>query len=72
MYLWLLKEVKEGSWDSYDSFLIRADCECKARVLANETHGSEGPIWVDSKASTCERISDKGKEEILISSYNAG
>ena len=72
MKLYLLTVIGNIELDSYDSMLIRAKCENDARKLANIEHSGEGNIWEDPQETECEIVTNFGKEEIIISSYNAG
>lgn len=71
MKLYLLK-TKEWGYDCYDSMLIRAESEQRAREIANENCADEGAIWTDKKITSCEIIFVKGIEQLIISSFNAG
>ena len=79
MTLWLLtateKAAKLGkqSWDSYDSFVVRADTEETARILASHKAADEGAdTWLNPELSSCNELLANGKTEIVLGSFNAG
>ena len=86
MKLWLLKRIenlpmKNDPWDPwYDTmqgFVIRAKTEMEARQIAHECGGNENFAirethpWKDKKYSTCIELSIKGKQELVLSDFNA-
>lgn len=84
MKLYSLKAINEVPYDSFDSFVVRAESEEEARwYIQNSSNGDEKttrignayeaiPFWTDSQYSTCEEISEEGDTAIICSSYKAG
>jgi hypothetical protein len=86
MKLWILRVNEDRSveypdpwhpsYDKFHGFLIRAESEERARILADRNGGDENNKgqhpWLNSEFSTCEELSVDGVEEILISDYLAG
>lgn len=75
MNLYLLKRTDEVDYDEYDSCLIRADSEQVARAIANQKCNSpwdSHESFLLASKSTCEIVTAKGNEGVIISSYNAG
>ena len=71
MKIYLLRRKDNIGYDEYDSKVIVADSEQRARKLANEFVGDEGTIWDNPKFVTCEEV-DNTLEGVLITSFNAG
>lgn len=60
-------------YDKYDSFLVSAENETNARIIAASYAADEGSsAWADSKYSTCEILVPIQKECLIMSSFNAG
>lgn len=78
MKLWILKAKKPVGYDSYNSFVVRAESEKNARKLAAESKGDENYIsrpvsfWESPDFSSCEELTALGPEEIVVGSFNAG
>ena len=76
MALWLIeREPDDGlaRYDAYWGFVIRAHNPFRARILASESAGDEGPeVWRDESRTKCTAISEVGSEEIVLSDFNAG
>lgn len=77
MKLYLLK-AKEGDelWEPwYDkSFghVVRAKNEKQARKIASVKRGDEGvDAWLNPEHSTCEILSPRGEEELIITDFHA-
>jgi len=68
--LWLLKRTDNVSYDEYDSFVVRATTEKKARVIARKNNSVSS--WTDDVFIECKRLSVRGKAEIILGSFNAG
>lgn len=85
MFLFLIKSKtdlpkNDNPWepwyDKYDGFVIRAETEEQARAVAqkggaDEIARGDRLAWTNSKYSTCEMLREDGKEEIVLSSFNA-
>lgn len=82
MKLWILKPITD--WDPwYDKafgFIIRAETEMRARVIAGENAGAEFrdyPIheeinpWLVSTITSCIELTVDGKEEMIIRDFAA-
>ena len=67
MKLWLVKYVPQYDYDEYDSMVIRAASEDRARAIA-VTLSLQGCIndW------SAEEISGAGVEEVVCGSFHAG
>jgi len=59
-----------GVYDSFESFVIRAETDKRARKLAYDDSGMEE--WKNPEISTCIPLKIEGKEEIIIGSYISG
>lgn len=73
--LWVLSRISgRVGYDEFDGHVVRAPNAKKARQLVAEmTYGDEGSgTWLDEKLSSCEKLSGRGKMEIILSSFNAG
>jgi hypothetical protein len=72
MQIWFLDRPVTGAcYDAVLSFIVRAESEGRARQLAAENCGWEGPnMWL--KTATCVPLTDQGKEEIIVREFNAG
>lgn len=73
MKLWILKPIDDqsGPWEPwYDKtfgFIVRAESEEQARVLAAEQCGDEGPdAWLDESLSTCIELTSDGEAGVII------
>lgn len=90
MKLWLLRPVKglkesQDPWSPwYDKafgFVIRAQTEGQARLIANAEGGDEtgpakhyvyrtgGDAWLDAALSTCEELTPTGKTGVVIRDF---
>lgn len=84
MKLWILKANKKVlDWDSFDSFVVKAQTERDAREIAQENGATEcdigtgynikrGPFWLESQYSSCKELKPTGKPGIVLGSFNAG
>ncbi|MHB8509819.1 MAG: hypothetical protein ACYDGR_14425 [Candidatus Dormibacteria bacterium] len=65
--LWILRRLKSQRFDGYHAFLVRADSEQDARLLA-DSYGSAEPrgIWVDPGMADCRQVTEAGESGILI------
>jgi hypothetical protein len=59
-----------ADWPMFDAnigLVVRASSEQAARHLASQASGREGKnVWLDARASTCERLSLGGDDEIIL------
>ena len=58
-----------GTWDTYDSFVVRAKSETEARKLASEVGGD---LWNDPAYTGCVKLVPEGDSDIIVGSFNAG
>jgi len=74
MKLFVLYTIEFPDYDEYGGFVIRAKNEQVAREMAAKICGkySNGHVFLDYTASTCEVITSRGKEETILSSFRAG
>lgn len=74
MKIYLLSRLhKFVNYDEYDSFVVRAQNENKARIIASKDAGDEGPkVWMNTEETSCGEIRCVGKERIILGSFNPG
>ena len=74
MKLWVLGLAEgEGGWDCAYGFVVRAKDEAHARKLASEQAGDEGAdAWLLPSRSTCEELTTRGEQEVILRSFVAG
>jgi hypothetical protein len=86
MKLWILRPIKglpkesnpwEPWYDKTFGFVVRAETENDARILANQKGACEvdedehcNP-WMDKNLSTCVELSSDGEEELIINDHRA-
>ncbi len=73
IFLLQIKEDAYGGYDSFDSHVVIADTEDRARLMCPS--GDEGKMaWQNPEASTCSIIGECSEEKmyVVISSFNAG
>ena len=80
MKLWLLRPIDEDSEDSawnpwFDKafgFVVRAETELAARLVASARHGDEGgAAWLLREQSTCDELMPSGVEEVVMIDYRS-
>jgi hypothetical protein len=77
MKLWILrpKDRNKLSLPWYDKtfgFVVRAENQAAARLLASEYPGDEGTeAWLDPRNSTCEELAAKGNPEVVMKDFAA-
>ena len=77
MKLYLLRPKEDNTiwkpwYDKTFGFVVRAESESEARLLASEESGEEGDkAWLDGRYSTCEELTSKGKSEVVIKDFAA-
>jgi len=70
--LWLLKR-KDVWYDEAAGFVIRAQREQDARVIASEYAGGEGAeVWLDPEDSTCTELTRDGEPGVVLEDFRAG
>lgn len=71
--LWYLKTKCDIGYDEVDAFVIRAETESEARLIAyGEAEDEGGEIWSNPEFSVCEELTCKGESKVILKSYNAG
>ena len=66
--LWVLRLTKgyQHGYDTVDCFVVRAESEHKARILASEeTSMEDKSTWLDSDRTTCYHLVDDETDEIV-------
>ena len=71
MKIYVLLRKDEVGWDEYDSKVIVAKNEKRAREIANQHVGDEGEMWTDPNLVMCEVV-DTTTEREVVGSFNAG
>ncbi len=77
MKLWLLKVIdwKAVDYDEYNGFVIRAENETHARVIAAayaSDEDSNSDRFLNKEKTTCEEIQVNGEAGVVLSDFNAG
>lgn len=72
MKLYLLRRHDEPGYDEYDSMVIRAESEERARKIANICCMYEGRIWDNPELVDCVELKASGEEGIIITNFVAG
>lgn len=75
MALFVLRRIDMDSpaYDAFNGFVIRCNNHTRARIVASEHAGDEGPdVWKDVTRSTCVVLSEVGKEVVVMADFNAG
>jgi hypothetical protein len=91
MKLWVLKgNLKEnkaltgiadpwyGMYDKAYGFVVRAETESKARMIAHKNGGGENKHiknvnpWLDRSLSSCKELTTEGDSEMIIQDYLSG
>jgi hypothetical protein len=67
MRLWILWRNTDSAYDGYDGFVVRADSEKEARLLA-DTFGSSAArgVWVDTDIVGCSELSGEGHSSVIL------
>ena len=80
MILWLLRPKNEGEtsglwfrwYDKTFGFVVRAETEEQARILASHKCGDEGKeAWLKEEHSNCIELSEEGESEVIIEDHHA-
>lgn len=75
MKLYILKpKFPPKKWEPwYDKafgFVVRAECETDARIIASKQAGDEGAdAWISSKHSSCFELTHEGSAEIIMRDF---
>ena len=74
MKLWhVYKTEGQFGYDCSHAFAIRAETAVKARLLAAEAAGDEGPaVWLDAEKTTCNELTPDGISAVIVHDFNAG
>lgn len=75
MKLWLLNRTDNIGYDEYAGYVIAAETENEARLIAAVNHADEGSeVWEGQLTCTAECIADATNREagIILESFNAG
>ena len=75
MKLWLIERHEDDvGYDESAGFVVRAETEHAARVLASKRRrGDENPsVWLDQNESSCEQITEEGDEAVILTDFKAG
>jgi hypothetical protein len=75
MELFKLKVLGNVTYDEFDSFVVRAESEQKARELVNREagdYGSQKNIWLNPDKVSCNQIYKDGAPKVICASFNAG
>ena len=60
-------------YDCYHVFVIQAETESEARLIASDSKGDEGEdAWLNPKWSYCRELVPDGKSGVVISDFHAG
>lgn len=71
--LWLLELIECSRLDIVDKLVVRASSEGRARALASEQCGDEGPsVWFNSNQTTCHALRMTGTERVLVRCFIPG
>lgn len=74
MKLYLLQPIRGWKYgcDVALGFVIRAESEIRAREMAAELHGDEGPVgWLSPELSACTVLKPDGAEKIILRDFKA-
>lgn len=73
MNLYILRRLEGASWDEARGFVVRAESEAGARLLASKRAGDEeADTWLNAKESSCEVIAREGEPEIILRDFFNG
>jgi len=65
-------EARKVAQDSitYPPALAKAGWDNEIHYSGDENRG--GPFWINSQLSSCTRLRETGKSEVILASFNAG
>ena len=71
---YLSRNPNRVDYDQHFGFVIRAESEADARLLASKECGREfeQECWLDKNQTSIEELLADGKQEIIVSDFNAG
>ena len=72
MKIFKLHRLDKVDWDEYKGFVIRAEDEISARVIAGQQDSYHKSRWIDHKQTSCEEITQEGDPGVILDSFNAG
>lgn len=73
MRIWILERKDSVGYDEYNSKVIAAMNETRAREIANEYVGDEGHVWDSKDLVSCEEINLREIQEgLILADFNAG
>lgn len=73
MNLYLLERIESSEYDQAMGFVVRAPTVSVARKLASERAGDEGAeVWLDRSKTSCNILSNKGSECVILRDFKAG
>lgn len=72
-----LPEDRSNPWytiyDCANGFIVEAENEAQARLLASEQHGDEGAeAWLNPEYSSCDELKLTGEPSIWMRDFHAG
>ena len=71
MKLWELRPAGTPAPDTVIGFVVRAETETAARMLAREEAGAEGGfVWLDDKLSTCVELLAEGDAGVIVADFD--
>lgn len=78
MKLWLLAPIESNStawkpwYDKSFGFVVVAETEERARIVASDKHGDEGIVpWLDTTQSSCTELIAGDKEKVILRDFAA-
>jgi hypothetical protein len=85
MKLWLLEPIRpfnrraesqynpwEPWYDKAFGFVIRAETEVEARIIASKNHGDEGEdAWLSSELASCIPLRNAGDPGVILRSFRS-
>jgi hypothetical protein len=72
MTLWILRPVTDWKpwYDKSFGFVVRAENESAARVIASENAGDEGAAaWLKSEETTCQELTADGPATMILRDF---
>jgi hypothetical protein len=75
MNIYHLNRTGSIGYDEYDEFIVAAESEEMARIIASSAHADEGSdVWLNRKTVDCTLLKpeDFTESQIISSSFNAG
>jgi hypothetical protein len=84
LFLWVLNPIRNSPkgdpwtpwYDTAHGFVVRAESERNARILANRLAGDEASlypdVWLDPEFTSCRLLTGVGEEEVVMRDFRAG